>query len=119
MATAHRPARSFFLRLQLAPGSAFGPGKAGVLEAVRDHGSITAAARALGMSYRRVWQLVDRMNTSFRGPLVETLAGGRGGGGARLTALGVEVLQRYRCAEAACARAIAAEHRALRRRLAP
>jgi molybdate transport system regulatory protein len=75
---------------------AMGPGKADLLDAIALHGSISAAGRALGMSYRRTWLLVDTMNRCWREPLVETAAGGSHGGGARLTALGREVLDRYR-----------------------
>lgn len=82
-----------------------GPGKADLLDAIHQHGSISAAARALGMSYRRAWLLVETMNRSFQQPLVSTLAGGKQGGGTQLTALGEQVLQRYRtlCAQAQAA----------------
>lgn len=75
---------------------AMGPGKADLLDAITAEGSISAAGRALGMSYRRAWMLVDTMNRCWREPLVETLAGGSRGGGARVTALGAEVLGHYR-----------------------
>ena len=74
---------------------AMGPGKAELLHAIEDTGSISAAARSLGMSYRRAWLLVDTMNQCFRSPVVETLTGGQKGGGARITELGREVLRRY------------------------
>jgi molybdate transport system regulatory protein len=74
---------------------AMGPGKADLLHAIDASGSISAAARALGMSYRRAWLLVDTMNHCFREPVVETLTGGQKGGGARITDLGREVLWRY------------------------
>jgi molybdate transport system regulatory protein len=80
---------------------AIGPGKAALLDAIAAHGSISAAGRALGMSYRRAWLLVDSMNRCWRVPLVTTAHGGLRGGGARLTVLGVEVLGRYRALEAA------------------
>ncbi len=74
-----------------------GPGKADLLEAIGAHGSISAAGRAMGMSYRRSWQLVDMMNRCWREPLVETAPGNsRHGGGARLTPLGDTVLAHYR-----------------------
>lgn len=73
-----------------------GPGKADLLEAIAREGSISAAGRALGMSYRRTWMLVDVMNRCWQGPLVETAAGGSHGGGARLTGLGAEILDAYR-----------------------
>jgi molybdate transport system regulatory protein len=100
---------SLQLRARLYCGDeiAMGPGKADLLEAIAAHGSISAAGRALGMSYRRSWMLVDTMNRCWREPLVETAAGGSHGGGARVTALGQEVLAEYRSlqrriANAAC-----------------
>lgn len=86
------------LKVRLYNGAdiAMGPGKADLLDAIRQHGSISAAARALGMSYRRAWLLVETMNRSFQQPLVSTLAGGKQGGGTQLTAMGEQVLQRYR-----------------------
>ena len=73
-----------------------GPGKAALLEAVAREGSISAAARTLGMSYRRAWVLVDQMNRCFTPPLVETQAGGGGQAGARLTPAGEAALTAYR-----------------------
>lgn len=86
------------LKAQLFCGDeiAMGPGKADLLEAIDAHGSISAAGRALGMSYRRTWLLVDTMNRCWRAPLVDTAAGGSRGGGASLTPLGREVLAHYR-----------------------
>ncbi|MEQ1784107.1 MAG: LysR family transcriptional regulator [Hyphomonadaceae bacterium] len=75
---------------------AFGTGKAQVLEAVANEGSISKAAKALDMSYSRAWQLVDAMNQSFRKPLVESVAGGKKGGGAVLTPMGKEILALFR-----------------------
>lgn len=105
------------LRLLRDREIAFGPGKADLLEAIRDTGSIAAAARRLAMSYPRAWSLVDTMNRCFREPLVEAGHGGTGGGGAALTTLGAKVLETYRKAEAAAARAAAPGLSALRRRL--
>ena len=75
---------------------AMGPGKADLLEAIAREGSISAAGRAMGMSYRRTWLLVDTMNRCWDRPLVETAMGGKQGGGARITERGREVLQHYR-----------------------
>ncbi|MDR3673816.1 MAG: LysR family transcriptional regulator [Holophaga sp.] len=75
---------------------AMGPGKADLLDAIQAAGSISAAARSLGMSYRRAWLLVDEMNRCFRTPVVEAHLGGTGGGGAKVTDLGQEALRRYR-----------------------
>src|SRR3546814_18347445 len=86
------------IKLQLFCGDeiAIGPGKADLLEAISAQGSISAAGRALGMSYRRTWLLLDVMNRCFLAPLVETAAGGSQWGGARLTAFGAGMLARYR-----------------------
>lgn len=103
------------LRILLGAEIALGPGKADLLEAIARSGSISAAGRELGMSYRRAWNLVEVMNRSFRSPLVETLTGGAGGGGARVTEFGVDVLARYRAMETKAAMAVAAEMKALAR----
>lgn len=84
------------LRISFRKSIAMGPGKADLLDAIAESGSISAAARKLGMSYRRAWLLVDTMNSSFKSPLVETLTGGAQGGGAQVTDLGREVVKRYR-----------------------
>lgn len=107
----------FRLRITRGEDIAVGPGKVDLLEAIGATGSITAAAKALGMSYRRAWLLVDTMNRCFREPVVEAEAGGARGGGTRLSVLGEEVVRRYRAAEAAAERAAAAELRALARLL--
>jgi len=73
-----------------------GPGKADLLRAIDDTGSISAAARLMGMSYRRAWLLVHTMNECFRSPLVAAEKGGTQGGGAHLTTTGREVLVKYR-----------------------
>src|SRR6476619_6765642 len=83
------------IRIMFRKAIAMGPGKADLLRAIEQTGSISAAARALGMSYRRAWLLVDTMNQCFRAPVVETLTGGQKGGGAQITELGQEVLNRY------------------------
>ena len=90
------------LKLQVACGDeiAMGPGKADLLDAIVVHGSISSAAKAMGMSYRRAWMLVDTMNRCWKGQLVETVAGGSAERGARVTELGVIVLQRYRLMQA-------------------
>ena len=83
------------IRILFRKAIAMGPGKADLLRAIEETGSISAAARTLGMSYRRAWLLVDTMNQCFKSPVVETLTGGQKGGGARVTDLGHEVLRRY------------------------
>ena len=103
------PAPRLKLKAQLYCGDeiAMGPGKAALLAAIDETGSISAAGRALGMSYRRSWLLVDTMNRCWQSPLVETAAGGSKGGGARLSALGRDVLTGYRALEAAIAKSAA------------
>lgn len=75
---------------------AIGPGKADLLDKIDGMGSISAAAKAMKMSYSRAWQLVDTMNRAFREPLVETASGGKRGGGAQITETGAAVLAKYR-----------------------
>jgi molybdate transport system regulatory protein len=75
---------------------ALGPGKANLLEKIGSEGSISAAARAMGMSYSRAWALVDEMNACFREPVVAAKTGGKKGGGAELTAFGADMLALYR-----------------------
>jgi len=77
-------------------GARIGPGKAKLLESIRDTGSISAAARDMGMSYKRAWVLLDSINQAFTEPVVKAASGGPGGGGATLTPFGAEVLERYR-----------------------
>lgn len=106
------------LRVLLGEATAIGPGKADLLDAVARSGSISGAARAMGMSYRRAWLLIDTMNKSFRAPLVETNAGGKGGGGAQVTAFGHDVLARYRAMEDKARAAVRADLDAFRDLLA-
>ena len=87
------------LRVLMGAAVALGPGKADLLDAVKREGSISAAARTMGMSYRRAWILIEAMNRDFKDPLVKTSAGGSGGGGAQVTAAGNEALRRYRAME--------------------
>lgn len=102
---ADRPNDRLSLRIDLASGGRVGPGKITVLEAIGEAGSISGAGRALGMSYRRTWALVEDLNKSFEKPLVETAAGGSGGGGASLTENGRAVIACYRAIEADSLRA--------------
>src|SRR4026209_1220408 len=90
------------LKLQLYCGDeiAIGPGKAGLLEAIRRTGSISAAGRDLGMSYRRAWLLVDTMNRCFKAPPVDTQPGGGKNAGARVTPEGEKALVAYRALSA-------------------
>jgi molybdate transport system regulatory protein len=88
------------LSVVLDSGARFGPGKAALLESIRDTGSISAAARGMGMSYKRAWMLLDSIDRAFEAPAVEAATGGHGGGGARLTPFGRDLLDRYRRMEA-------------------
>jgi molybdate transport system regulatory protein len=97
------------LRLVLGAGHKLGPGKIDLLEAIAATGSITAAGRSMGMSYRRAWILIDEANHMFTEPLVATSAGGAGGGGAHLTDLGRDVVAAFRRVEARTREAVAAE----------
>ncbi|MGE4064669.1 MAG: winged helix-turn-helix domain-containing protein [Rhodospirillaceae bacterium] len=104
------------LRVYLSPHDHMGPGKADLLALIGQTGSIVAAGKAMGMSYRRAWLLVETMNSMFETPLVTKTKGGKGGGGgAALTALGREVLGRYRNMERMTRKAIAADVAALRK----
>src|SRR5215217_2275156 len=76
-------------------GARIGPGKVKLLESIRDTGSISAAAREMGMSYKRAWLLLDSLNAAFEPTVVTTTLGGSGGGGTRLTDFGHELLERY------------------------
>jgi molybdate transport system regulatory protein len=107
------------LRILLGEAIALGPGKAALLATIASTGSISAAARAMGMSYRRAWILVDEMNRAFRAPVVASEAGGRRGGGAIVTALGHDVLVRYRRMEEMATHTLAKEISAFRRLLRP
>lgn len=97
------------LRILFGHAIPIGPGKAELLEHIAETGSISAAARRMDMSYRRAWLLVDTMNQCFKSPVVETATGGKGGGGARISDFGREVLRRYREMEDKAANAVAAD----------
>lgn len=99
--------RTLKLRVKLCSSAALGPGKADLLDAVDRCGSITAAAKDQGMSYRRAWMLIDEMNRAFRQPVVGTASGGASGGGTRLTELGREVLDLYRQVQSLAEQAVA------------
>ena len=102
-----------WLRVILENEGFLGPGKIELLEAVRAEGSISGAARKMGMAYRHAWELVDAMNGAFREPVVETASGGAAGGGASLTESGESLVKRYRSIEARAHRAVARELEAL------
>lgn len=89
----------FRIRLVFGPDEMMGPGKAELLERIQRTGSIAAAGREMGMSYKRAWQLVETLNAMFRSPLVERSRGGARGGGAQITETGLAVLEEYRAIE--------------------
>ena len=100
-------------------GLAIGPGKVALLEAIEETGSITAAAKKLGMSYRRAWLLVDETNRCVVRPAVQTAAGGPNGGGAALTPVGVLLVRRYRALEMQTGAAVARKLKSILRTLPP
>ncbi len=100
-------------RIYLGPDFMLGPGKIDLLKAVKDSGSISAAARQLSMSYKRAWMLLNTLNQGAGQPVVEVSQGGRGGGGARLTAVGEALVQGYESIEKACTQAARSELEAL------
>ena len=87
------------LRIDFEDGGRIGPGKVALLEKIAETGSISSGARAMGMSYKRAWDLVDETSRLLGAPVVETRAGGSRGGGAQLTSAGEEVLKRFRAIE--------------------
>lgn len=99
------------LRVLGKSAAAMGPGKAELIERIGRTGSISAAARDMGMSYRRAWQLVESLNGTFREPVVTTAIGGRRGGGARVTPFGERLVARFRAMEHKAWAAIAADLR--------
>ena len=102
------------LRIVLSERAYIGPGRADLLEGIARTGSISAAGKEMGMSYKRAWGLVQALNEGFGRPLVETARGGAAQGGAQLTPLGKEVLARYRAMQRATELAIAEDVTALR-----
>jgi molybdate transport system regulatory protein len=112
---ARRGSRSNYSGLRLrvlgARAPAMGPGKAELIARIAESGSISAAARAMGMSYRRAWQLVEALNHDFREPVIATAIGGTRGGGARVTPFGERLVARFRAMERKASGAIAADLR--------
>ncbi|MEQ5776713.1 winged helix-turn-helix domain-containing protein [Thalassospira sp. NFXS8] len=95
------------LKIDLPGGVRLGYGKVDLLRAVAREASISAAARAMGMSYRRAWLLIDELNKSFSSPVIETRIGGKAHGGATLTAMGETVIAIYLAAEKKAEQALA------------
>jgi molybdate transport system regulatory protein len=92
----HRAMARLMLRIDFDGAESLGPGKIRLLELIGETGSISAAGRAMDMSYRRAWTLVDALGKSFREPVVEKSTGGRAGGGASLTPFGQTLVRQYR-----------------------
>ena len=113
-----RPEVRFRMRILSAEAVALGPGKVELLEAVREFGSISAAARSLDMSYRRAWLLIDELNRSLKSPATHSEQGGQSGGGCSLTAVGETIIRLYRDVEVeaqrSCAKQIAELTRLIR-----
>lgn len=109
--------RGLTLRVVGAGAPAMGPGKAELIERIQQTGSISAAARAMGMSYRRAWQLVEALNAAYKEPVVVTAIGGQRGGGARVTAHGKRLAALFRAMEDKASAAIASDLRRFRRHL--
>ena len=97
------------LRILAAKNPAMGPGKARLVALIAETGSISSAAREMGMSYRRAWQLVEALNKSFTEPVVLTAVGGKRGGGAVVTDFGKRLVKQYHGMEAKASAAIAAD----------
>ena len=110
------------LRVTLFLGEAghkLGPGKIRLLEAIDRDGSISAAARSMGMAYRHAWEMVDELNHSFDAPVVSVRTGGSSGGGSGLTSFGEEIVERFRRIEAAALKGARAELDALASHVVP
>ncbi|MFZ9500179.1 MAG: winged helix-turn-helix domain-containing protein [Beijerinckiaceae bacterium] len=97
------------IRLDFDGARHLGHGKIRLLELIEAHGSISSAARAMGMSYRRAWLLADEANRMFSAPLFATRMGGKGGGQAQLTPFGRELIALYRRMEKEAERSFGAE----------
>ena len=108
---------SLSVRIDLDPEGRIGPGKIALLENIDKNGSISAAGRAMDMSYKRAWDLVDEINRICRQAAVERQTGGKNGGGAVLTAFGISLVTRYRKIERDAASAARKELQALRREI--
>lgn len=119
LSTSNPDAVSLTLRIDLGAAGAIGPGKIRLLELIGETGSISAAGRAMGMSYRQAWLLIDSLNSLFHEPATETLSGGIRGGGADLTPFGRTLIRTYRDIEAAAGKSVTEELASLAAFLAP
>ena len=105
------------IRIDFGPDLRIGPGKIVLLEQIAALGSISAGGRAMDMSYRRAWELIEELNQIFGQPVVKSRSGGKKGGGATLTPLGLSLISRYRAMERAAAAAVEAHLAALEREI--
>ena len=108
------PLPTLSVRIDLDTEGRIGPGKIQLLEKIQEFGSISAAGRAMNMSYKRAWDLVDEINRICRQPAVDRQTGGKNGGGAALTPFGLSLVARYRKIERDAASAVRKELQALR-----
>lgn len=107
------------LRIDFDDLHSVGPGKIALLERMRDCGSLSQAARELDMSYRRAWQLLASLNTSFNEPVIVTSVGGKGGGGSEITQLGLALIDTFRALEEEITSLAQRRLKPLRTRVAP
>jgi molybdate transport system regulatory protein len=114
-AASHTPHVKFRMRICKGETVALGPGKVSLLEAVREYGSISAAARSLDMSYRRAWMLLDELNSSLKSPATVSEQGGNSGGGCTLTPVGEAIIRLYREIEIEAQRSCSKQIEALKR----
>ncbi len=105
------------LRIDFDDDRYIGHGRIQLLEMIGKHGSIAKAAKAMGMSYKRAWYLIDEFNDMFASPLVERRHGGRGGGAARLTPFGERLVREYRTMESSAIEVFAPQLRMIKKRL--
>lgn len=113
------PVPKLRIRIEFDGQHTLGPGKIRLLEAVDEHGSISAAARSMQMSYRHAWEMLDDINQCFAEPAILTEAGGRAGGGTQVTDFGRELVARYRAIQDKARKALAGDLEALARDCAP
>jgi molybdate transport system regulatory protein len=113
------PDISLIVRIDLGVHGRLGPGKIMLLDNIAQHGSISAAGRAMNMSYRQAWDLVDQLNRAFTEPVVASQTGGRSGGGAALTDFGHALVAHYRAITASVARAAAPDVQAIAAKMRP
>ncbi|MEO6381615.1 MAG: winged helix-turn-helix domain-containing protein [Nitrobacter sp.] len=116
--SANKSLPALSLRIDIDDDERIGPGKIRLLEQIRESGSISAAGRAMDMSYKRAWDLVDEVNRICRQPAVDRQTGGRNGGGAALTPFGESLVAHYRKIERDAATAVRKELAALRSEIA-